>query len=749
VPAVCGSSGADAGGSASASAPASQVVADGRSSLGAPLLCTSYACRAALLASPQSLPSSTALTQHLLACALPQQPGDYELLDFVVAGLSPSTQDEWWPWVEQAFKDLGVDAASIVAQTWFPTQGNVQFYVSATAGLNASGLLTAAALGQVLDEQANPTWAALPGAAASTGQAAAPVRVLALRMSPVDVTKPPGDTAQDYLWWCKVVAVIGVVYTLLALLAHHFGPRWLPPLVLCWPEVCRGQGCLVYRVACCPFVLVYNSARIYCWLCCMSYVAALGHLSFCKTYFWHEFTDPDFPPNDHSIGNVTGDTASGVTSQSGNAWAKASAIAGESGQAPHLFQDRIEPADVLQGALGDCWLLAALASVAERPEVLEQAIVTKHVDPRGKYHFRFWNQIKGNAGTKWVDIIIDENIPVHPGTLKPKFARTHCNEMWVLLMEKAFAKMYGGYDRLDGGQMSWALTAITGNPPVTLQKSGPKAKWTSHKEELDDDLLFKLLLKMRRNGAFMCCAEIAPANKMGLIDGHAYSIIQLQTVRRSGLDTSFFRMVQVRNPHGQTEWQGAWSDKSKTWADFPYVRRELCGDADRTEDGTFWMQWEDFVQFWNEVQIVDCAVNIRTVAPPNYNETIGGPVLSCLVGCWEYWCCCLGLRRLYLGREPADDLKTMEEGMDAQVGWDQEGFFCNLLERHTAATDEYGGDGHNQDAHGAGGGGTAGGGHAGEEHEPSETSPLCAWTTTCIPSDKGRTRVTGRTLSRK
>ena len=37
----------------------------------------------------------------------------------------------------------------------------------------------------------------------------------------------------------------------------------------------------------------------------------------------------------------------------------------------YLFQDGIEPSDVVQGALGDCWLMAALAALAEFPGAIE------------------------------------------------------------------------------------------------------------------------------------------------------------------------------------------------------------------------------------------------------------------------------------------------------------------------------------------------------------------------------------------
>ncbi|CAE7655448.1 DEK1, partial [Symbiodinium microadriaticum] len=62
---------------------------------------------------------------------------------------------------------------------------------------------------------------------------------------------------------------------------------------------------------------------------------------------------------------------------------------------------------------------------------------------------------------------VDEFIPCHPrewwddeGT--PLFARPNGNEAWVLLLEKAFAKMTGSYTELSGGNCCSAFRAFTG-----------------------------------------------------------------------------------------------------------------------------------------------------------------------------------------------------------------------------------------------------------------------------------------------
>ena len=62
---------------------------------------------------------------------------------------------------------------------------------------------------------------------------------------------------------------------------------------------------------------------------------------------------------------------------------------------------------------------------------------------------------------------VDEYIPCHPrawwdyeGT--PLFARPNGNEAWVLLLEKAFAKMLGSYTAMSGGNCCSAFRAFTG-----------------------------------------------------------------------------------------------------------------------------------------------------------------------------------------------------------------------------------------------------------------------------------------------
>ena len=43
---------------------------------------------------------------------------------------------------------------------------------------------------------------------------------------------------------------------------------------------------------------------------------------------------------------------------------------------PHVFSNGIEPNDIEQGSLGDCYFLAVLSAMAENPEEVKRRFVT-------------------------------------------------------------------------------------------------------------------------------------------------------------------------------------------------------------------------------------------------------------------------------------------------------------------------------------------------------------------------------------
>jgi calpain-15 len=113
-----------------------------------------------------------------------------------------------------------------------------------------------------------------------------------------------------------------------------------------------------------------------------------------------------------------------------------------------------------------------MASLAEFPDAVEALFCSSELAADGRCEVKLFDAKRGP-----VVLAIDEYIPCHPrewwdeeGT--PLFARPNGNEGWVLLLEKAFAKMLGSYSELSGGNCCTAFRAFTGETNVFVWARG-------------------------------------------------------------------------------------------------------------------------------------------------------------------------------------------------------------------------------------------------------------------------------------
>ena len=158
-----------------------------------------------------------------------------------------------------------------------------------------------------------------------------------------------------------------------------------------------------------------------------------------------EFVDPFFPPNENSIlakdynGDFIDKIDGPIKSQEIDAnnieWKRFSHIFPKF----LLFDEKIEFSDIKQGILGNCYFLSVIAALTEVPEMIYQLFRTKSASSYGYYELVLF--IDG----EWQIVILDDYIPVKKGTNNFAFANPNGFELWVLLVEKAWAKVFGNY----------------------------------------------------------------------------------------------------------------------------------------------------------------------------------------------------------------------------------------------------------------------------------------------------------------
>lgn len=125
-----------------------------------------------------------------------------------------------------------------------------------------------------------------------------------------------------------------------------------------------------------------------------------------------------------------------------------------------IDENKIDPNDVQQGQLGDCFFLAAIAAVARaNPKALEKLIKdngdgTYDVTLYVKKNFLSWSR------SPTVIKVKPEFPQMADGT--PAYAKMGDNELWVMLLEKAYAQYEGSYKGIDGGYTEKAMGVLTG-----------------------------------------------------------------------------------------------------------------------------------------------------------------------------------------------------------------------------------------------------------------------------------------------
>ena len=112
----------------------------------------------------------------------------------------------------------------------------------------------------------------------------------------------------------------------------------------------------------------------------------------------------------------------------------------------------------MRGFIKDSYFLSVVSCLAERPATIKQLFAFDEVNEWGFYAI---DLTKNGIRTT---VMIDDYIPCDEDEGEPIFANSRNGDLWVLLLEKAWAKLHGSYMRIENGDSTTVFRDLTGAP---------------------------------------------------------------------------------------------------------------------------------------------------------------------------------------------------------------------------------------------------------------------------------------------
>jgi hypothetical protein len=235
-----------------------------------------------------------------------------------------------------------------------------------------------------------------------------------------------------------------------------------------------------------------------------------------------------------------------------------------------LFVNGPTSNDVRQGAIGNCYFPAAVGAVAHvNPKLIEDAITEVRNPQTGEREF----QVRFYSSSGRMELVtVDADLytrswggPIYGTT--PNASNPDTMELWYPILEKAYAKWKGSYDRIgNGGSPASVLTSLTGKSTRYFD--------TSYN---DADEIFRAV-KAAGDAKQPMTAGTHDDKKIytntGVYADHAYSVLGAE-------ESAGKKFILLRNPWGESE-----------------------AGNDGKNDGYFKLELSQFVKLYSDVSIL-------------------------------------------------------------------------------------------------------------------------------------------------
>ena len=295
-----------------------------------------------------------------------------------------------------------------------------------------------------------------------------------------------------------------------------------------------------------------------------------------------QWKDDIFPPNDNSLlgRNPRGeyiDSNEGKYKMIHNdeiEWKRISEIIPK----PVIYEDIMNINNIRFGRLSYIYFYSVLSALSQFPSLFNKIILTKEYNPNGLYKLLLF--IDG----EFQIIYIDDFFPCIKNSNVLYFIKPSNFEIWSILIEKAWAKVNGGYQNIIN---SW---------PVDLFRAltGASCEEFIHDELTSDELFNELNYSDKNYGFCISLSNNRDVVEKGLLNYHMYILIETEKVDMG--KNLYLYLCKFRDPTGESNWIGNWNEKSELWNE--KIRKKINKSKLNLKKGEFWICIEDVKKYF-------------------------------------------------------------------------------------------------------------------------------------------------------
>eukprot|EP00929_Paragymnodinium_shiwhaense_P070833 TRINITY_DN35965_c1_g2_i1.p1 TRINITY_DN35965_c1_g2~~TRINITY_DN35965_c1_g2_i1.p1 ORF type:complete len:1112 (-),score=204.83 TRINITY_DN35965_c1_g2_i1:236-3571(-) len=259
----------------------------------------------------------------------------------------------------------------------------------------------------------------------------------------------------------------------------------------------------------------------------------------------------------------------------------------------------------------EAWFVAVCSVLAERPIALSRLLPNVRLPAKGSGVATDVGDVGGGGchevrlcvDGRWRSYLIDERLPTRAASQDADdgtsarsasqrsqhrhqelaFGRAAGNQLWLPLLEKAYAKAYGAYQlALIGASVDEIFADLTGAPVETLHLDAAQRH-----ASFDDyaDALWEQLQRLLGAGHLLACtcrlAKVTMLTMLGTAEGE-----DLALAAPSAASLDWKRAIRFRNPRGSSQ-----MDASTTREQLLGTLGGVAAETSTYSDGSFWVSF--------------------------------------------------------------------------------------------------------------------------------------------------------------